>query len=150
MRIEEEIKQKKFKNRAVKAAINILFTGSHINIMQTHILKPYDISWQQFNILRILKGRNGEPTPLKLLSARMVDRSSNTSRLVEKLKNKGLVERLTNENDRRKVDIFITGAGLELVEEATIKMDEGLDKDICHLTDEELEQLNHLLDKFRG
>ena len=95
MTIEEEIKQKKFKSETVKATINILFTSSHINVQQTQILKPYDISWQQFNILRILRGRNGEPTPLKMLSARMVDRSSNTSRLVEKLKNKGLLERLT-------------------------------------------------------
>lgn len=150
MTIEEEIKQEKFKSETVKATINILFTSSHINVQQTQILKPYDISWQQFNILRILRGRNGEPTPLKMLSARMVDRSSNTSRLVEKLKNKGLLERLTNDHDRRKVDIFITEDGLRLVEEATTAMDEALENSICHLSEEELIQLNNLLDRFRG
>lgn len=150
MTIEEEIKQKKFKSETVKATINILFTSSHINVQQTQILKPFDISWQQFNILRILRGRKGEPTPLKMLSARMVDRSSNTSRLVEKLKNKGLLERLTNDHDRRKVDIFITEKGLRLVEEATHEMDEALENNICHLSEEELIQLNNLLDRFRG
>jgi DNA-binding MarR family transcriptional regulator len=150
MRIEEEIKQKKFDNELVKATINILFTSSYVSMVQSQVLSPFDISWQQFNILRILRGRKGKPASLKTISERMIDRSSNTSRLVEKLRSKKLVERKINEEDRRKVDIFITNEGMELIEKASDAMDTSMKEEMSHLTEEEAAKLNDLLDKFRG
>ncbi len=149
MRIEEEIKQKKFKSEYIKADINVMFSANWISARQSHILKPYDISIQQFNILRILRGQHPKPAPLKLLTERMIDRMSNTSRLVEKLKKKGLVTRQVCETNRRQVDISITEKGLALVEKAS-ELIEGEREQSRNLTDEEIKQLNRLLDKMRG
>ena len=149
MRIEEEIKQKKFKSEYIKADINVMFSANWIAARQSHILKPYDISIQQFNILRILRGQHPKPAPLKLLTERMIDRMSNTSRLVEKLKKKGLVTRQVCETNRRQVDISITEKGLALVEKAS-ELIEGEREQSRNLTDEEIKQLNRLLDKMRG
>ena len=150
MRIEDEIKQENFESETVKATINILFTASWIGMFQLQVLKPFDISWQQFNILRILRGRKGKPAPLKLISARMIDRSSNTSRLVEKLRSKKLVKRRINEEDRRKVDIVLTDKGMELINQASDKMSEYMQKELDGLSEEDAKKLNILLDRFRG
>ncbi len=150
MRIEDEIKQQKFESETAKSAINILFTASWIGMYQLQVLKPYGISWQQFNILRILRGRKGEPASLKVISERMIDRSSNTSRLVEKLRTKKLIERRINEEDRRKVDIYLTEKGLNLVNTASERVSEHMKEDLGHLSQEESGKLNELLDKFRG
>lgn len=150
MRIEDEIKQQKFESETAKSAINILFTASWIGMYQLQVLKPFGISWQQFNILRILRGRKGEPASLKIISERMIDRSSNTSRLVEKLRTKKLIERRINEEDRRKVDIYLTEKGLNLVNTASERVSEHMKVDLGHLSQEESGKLNELLDKFRG
>lgn len=149
MRIEEEIRQKKFKSEYIKADINVMFSANWISARQSNMLKPYDISIQQFNILRILRGQHPKPAPLKLLTERMIDRMSNTSRLVEKLKKKGLVTRRVCETNRRQVDISITDKGLALVEEAS-GLIEGEREKSRNLTSEEVKQLNRLLDKMRG
>lgn len=150
MRIEEEIKQKEFSSERLKALVNILFTASWFYSQQNQIFKDFDISWQQFNILRILRGRKGKPASLKMLSQRMIDRNSNTSRLVDKLEKKGYVSRLSNDMDRRKVDIFITEDGLEIANLASLETEALIQKKINNLTEQEECQLNHLLDKLRG
>lgn len=150
MRIEEEIKQREFSSERLKALVNILFTASWFYSQQNQIFKDFDISWQQFNILRILRGRKGKPASLKMLSQRMIDRNSNTSRLVDKLEKKGYVSRLSNDIDRRKVDIFITEDGLEIANLASLETEALIQKKINNLTEQEECQLNHLLDKLRG
>ncbi|HKK62536.1 MAG TPA: MarR family transcriptional regulator [Bacteroidales bacterium] len=150
MKIEEEIKQKQFSSQRLKALVNVLFTASWFYSLQNTIFKKYDISWQQFNILRILKGQKGKPCSLKMLSERMIDRNSNTSRLVDKLERKGYVARHSNEIDRRKVDIVITPSGLDLAHLATVETDELVINEINSLTEEEEMKLNELLDKLRG
>ena len=150
MEIEEEIKQKEFSSERVKALVNILFTASWFYSKQNQIFKDFDISWQQFNILRILRGRKGKPASLKMLSQRMIDRNSNTSRLVDKLESKGYVARHSNEADRRKVDIFITKEGLEIANLASIETESLVQGNIDNLTEKEEIQLNLLLDKLRG
>ena len=130
MKIEEEIKQKKFKDVYHKAHINVLFTASWLSKHSTDLLKPYHISIQQFNILRILRGLYPEPATVKLLTERMIDKMSNASRLVEKLKQKGLVERRVCPSDRRRVDVRITEDGLQLLGEVSSVLEDGLNNKI--------------------
>ncbi len=149
MKIEEAIQQKKFVNPHHKMTLNILYTAGQILSRNTRILRPFNISQQQFNILRILRGMHPEPATVKLLTERMLDQMSNASRLVEKLKQKGLVKRTTCENDRRRVDISITEAGLQLLAEASEKLESDMEYMNANLTPEEALQLSDLLDKAR-
>ncbi|HYG53070.1 MAG TPA: MarR family transcriptional regulator [Flavobacteriales bacterium] len=148
-RIEEEIKQKKFENEFHKLTINVMFTASWFQARHLQIFKPHGISGQQYNILRILKGQLPNPAPLKLLTERMIDKMSNTSRLVEKLVKKGLVERTICEGNRRQVDIIITQKGLDLLKEVTKKLDMEQSR-LTSLTEKEAKQLNNLLDQLRN
>lgn len=148
MKIEEEIKQTKpFNNPQVKAIVNLLFSCSWLSAKQARMLKPFGLSMQQYNILRILKGMHPEPATVKLLIERMLDKTSNASRLVDKLKLKGLVERKACKVDRRRVDVMITAEGIVLLERIAGLMDN--DHDIINLNDEEANLLSDLLDKMR-
>ncbi len=149
MKLEEEINQAVFKNEYQKVQINVLVTSAWINQNTNKALKKFNISWQQFNILRILRGRHPEPASVKLLAERMIDKMSNASRLVEKLKLKNLVERKACPEDRRKVDILITEEGLALIEEASAIIEQqGKDLE-KNLSKEEATLLSNLLDKMR-
>lgn len=148
--IEQEINQKKFKNDSIKLDVNIMFTASFMAIIKKRALDNFGISWQQFNILRILRGAYPKSSALKDLTNRMVDRTSNTSRLVDKLISKGLVVRATSENDRRKVNITISQKGLDLVETASASLEFELENNLAHLSVSELKELNRLLDRVRG
>jgi DNA-binding MarR family transcriptional regulator len=149
MKLEEAIQQKKFISEFQKAHLNILFSASYLNQQTTASLRPFGLTWQQFNVLRILRGRHPEPATVKLLTERMIDKTSNASRLVDKLLAKKLVERSTSQADRRRVDINITEAGLELLQQASHELEDGASFTGGSLTAEEAEQLNFLLDKFR-
>lgn len=150
MKIEEEIQQKTFTSCYQKAHINVLFTSAWLSQHSSRVLKPYNISWQQFNILRILRGMHPKPATVKLLTERMIDKMSNASRLVEKLKQKGLVERENCIEDRRRVNVVITEEGLSLINEASQLMENQLEKRLNALTEEEANELNRILDKMRG
>lgn len=149
MRIEEAIKQKEFKDPYNKAVVNLLFTQSHIVSKQSSLFKPFGLSPEQYNVLRILRGQNGNPITVSSIQDRMLNKMSNASRLVEKLKLKNLVIREECPTDRRQVDILITDKGLEVLErlEAAIY---NLNRDLVQLNEEEVDQLNFLLDKLRG
>ena len=149
MRIEEEIKQTKpFPNPQTKALVNLTFTASWIEGEQAKFLKPFGISIQQYNILRILKGMRPKPATVKTLIERMIDKNSNASRLVDKLLKKGLVERNACMEDRRRVDVLITEEGLKMIDDVADGMKNS--PVLLHLTDEESNQLSDLLDKMRG
>jgi DNA-binding MarR family transcriptional regulator len=150
MKIEQEIRQKAFKSKSQKAHINLMFTASWMDQRTHAALKKFRISRQQFNILRILKGLHPEPATVKLLTERMIDKMSNASRLVEKLKQKGLVYRIECPADRRKVDVGITEKGIELVNQASEVIERDMHDSFNTLSDEEAETLSHLLDKLRG
>ena len=112
-------------------------------------LKPFDISIEQFNVLRILRGKKGEPTNLQDIQERMISKMSNTTRLVDKLILKGYVERFICEKNRRKVDIYVTENGLNVLKELdpiVEKIEEAL---TSNLTEKELIELNILLTKLR-
>lgn len=150
MKLEQEIQQEKFQSEYHKVHVNVLFTASWLNLQTTKLLKSYNISPQQFNILRILRGMHPEPASVKILTERMIDKMSNASRLVEKLKQKGLVEREASENDRRRVNVSITPQGLELLEKASHDIEKSIKSNLSNLSTSEASQLNKLLDKIRG
>lgn len=148
MGIEQDIKQSSFASEKAKATINIIYTGNWILQQQNELLKPYDITVQQYNVLRILRGQKGIPITVLGITERMLDRMSNASRLVDKLLEKGFVQRRECPNDRRAVDIIILTRGLELLQEIEI-FQENWAKKMIHLEDDKLKQLNELLDQFR-
>lgn len=149
MEIGKEIKQSKFRNEHHKMLINILFTSGWLDAKHACNLKPYGISSQQYNILRILRGQHPKPATVNLLIERMLDKNSNASRLVEKLRLKKLVERATCPEDRRAVNVLITQKGLDLLTEID-KHETSFLKELKNLSEKEAEQINLLLDKLRG
>jgi DNA-binding MarR family transcriptional regulator len=149
MKIEEEIKQRPFKDGYAKAVVNLLFTQSYVVSRQSRIFKPHDISAEQYNVLRILRGRFPKPITVSSIQERMLNKMSNASRLVEKLKQKEMVKRTECPEDRRQVDVSITEKGLDLLE-LLDKEVKQFNMETIHLDKDEVEQLNHLLDKLRG
>jgi DNA-binding MarR family transcriptional regulator len=113
-----------------------------------HILKPFGISLQQFNILRILRGQKGNPAPLKLITERMLDKMSNTSRLVDKMLIKNLLERNICSDNRRQVEIILTKKGLDVCNEISAVMEKSR-SETQSLSEKEAADLNRLLDKIR-
>ena len=150
MSIEKEINQlKPFRNNYLKAYVNIMYTASWISKRQSDAIKKYDITIQQYNILRILKGLSGEPATVKLLTERMIDKMSNASRLVDKLLSKNYVQRIENSLDRRRVDIYLTEEGDKVLELASVELDALLQEKKLELSLEEAGILSELLDKLR-
>lgn len=149
MKIEDEIKQKAFKSEFQKAMINILFTSGWLEHKQTQFFKQWGISPQQYNVLRILRGQNNNPITVASIQDRMMDKMSNASRLVEKLKQKNLIERKECKADRRQVDIVITQKGLDLLSLIDSNMNDQ-EKMMKNISKEEAVELNRLLDKLRG
>jgi DNA-binding MarR family transcriptional regulator len=150
VKIEEAIKQnKQFNSEFEKLVVNVLFTSGWLEGLSIQRLKPFGISPQQFNVLRILRGVHPHPCSLGQVTARMIDKNSNATRLVEKLRLKGLVKRELCLNNRRQVDIHITVDGLKLLEEIDKNFAEW-NKGPHHLSETEMKQLNNLLDKLRG
>ncbi|NND35367.1 MAG: MarR family transcriptional regulator [Saprospiraceae bacterium] len=148
MILEEAIKQHKFKSLQHKTALNLYYTQAQLHSFSSGLLKPYGISVQQFNILRILRGQKGNVIGVSEISERMIDKMSNTSRLVEKLRQKNLVQRRECPEDRRKAEISITPEGLSLINEASGKVDQQLMDRLQILSEEELSTINILLDKL--
>jgi DNA-binding MarR family transcriptional regulator len=148
MKIEKEIYQDKFASEKHKATVNLLFTSNWLNTKIRDELAPYDITTQQFNILRILRGQQAGPATVNLLKERMLDKMCDASRMVERLKDKGLIEKRINKSDRRAADIFISKKGMELL--AEIDKARNPEQIMPNLTDKEAEMLNFLLDKMRG
>ncbi len=148
MSIEVAIKQYKFNNDFEKAVINILYTASWLEGQNIQRFKPYGISPQQFNVLRILRGASPNPVRLTDITERMIDKNSNATRLVEKLRQKGFLKRDVCKNNRRQVDITITPNGLSLLNELDILPSEW-SKIFKGIKKEEAKQLNVILDKIR-
>lgn len=149
MSIEEEVKQSKFENEFQKAAINVMFTSGWLYNTNAARLKVFDITPEQFNVLRILRGSHPKPMMLAEITCRMIDRSSNATRLVEKLRQKGMVKRELCKNNRRQVDIVITGKGLSLLNEIDKSADQWLNT-LKSITKTEALELNRILDKLRN
>jgi DNA-binding MarR family transcriptional regulator len=149
MSLSKDIQQKEFRSEYQKAMLNILYTHNHLITKMTDVFKEYDITRQQFNVLRILRGQYPGHASVNLIKDRMLDKMSDTSRIVERLRIKGFISRTDCEKDKRSVEIRITDAGLELLDRMEPEV-VSLEKLLHNLTPEEARQLNDLLDKIRG
>jgi DNA-binding MarR family transcriptional regulator len=149
MKLEEEIKQDVFESEHQKAFLNILVTSGWLNGLNSAALKPFGISPQQYNVLRILRGQHPHPVTLSVIQERMLDKMSNASRLVDKLVEKKLVDRNQCCHNRRQVDILITPSGLELLLKSESPMKDA-HRQLEQITDEEAIDLSRILEKIRG
>ncbi len=149
--IEELIKTKPIKDPYARAMLNIIFTGSWIVSNANQSLKPFGITEPQYNVLRILRGQNGEAMNLFEIQNRMLQRMSNVSRLIDKLVDKGFVERTECKENRRMVDIRITQQGLTLLIDAEATMQQNMESIIASkLTKEQAAQLADWLDAMHS
>ena len=147
MKIEDAI-QSKFKSSHIKAIVNVRFTSNYISSLQNNFMARYDLTMPQFNILRILRGA-GTILSVNTIKERMIEKSPNTTRLLDKLIEKGFISRARCEKDRRVVYVEITEKGLGLLK----GIDEALEFETLipkKLSEAECEQLSNLLDKLRG
>ena len=149
MKIEDALKIGNGLDLSSKTLINIQYTSRILEEKFAALLKEYDLSTPQFNVLRILRGQKGKPASLACIQERMVDRSSNTTRLVDKLIKKELVSRRICPDNRRKVEIEITTNGLTLLKELDPLTSAENASNTSSLNDDELVTLNNLLDKLR-
>lgn len=146
--IEKLIAQKAFTSEYTKGLVSLVFVGNWIVSRNQLFFKKFDITMQQYNILRILRGQHPKAASINMLKERMLDKMSDVSRLVERLRKADLVERKSCELDRRAVDVKITARGLQLLKEIDDEIG-ALEENIKHaLNEKEVQQLNKLLDKL--
>lgn len=149
MQLQKETLTTRFESIHHQVVVNVLHTGNWCNDKLKQLIIPYDITTQQFNIMRILRGQFPNPSTINLLKLRMLDKMSDASRIVDRLVQKDLVIKKPNKVDKRSVSILISNKGLELLK----RMDEDINISsiiTSNLTVAEAFQLNELLDKMRG
>lgn len=132
-----------------KTVLNIMYTQNILSDKFSELLKPFDISSEQFNVLRILRGQKGAPANMCLIQERMLAKTSNTTRLVDKLLLKELVTREICPDNRRKMEVMITKKGMDLLTALDPKVEAHENQFAANINQAELEQLNSLLEKFR-
>jgi DNA-binding MarR family transcriptional regulator len=147
MGIEKDIQQTNFRNEFQKMGINIIYTANWLNEKMGQILSTEDITQQQYNILRILRGSDAPLSTLKIRE-RMLDKMSDTSRIVDRLIVKGLVEKFACVKDKRLVDITVTKKGLQLLEKLDA-LNEQIDSILKGVSEKEAHTINQILDKLR-
>ncbi len=148
--IGEEIQQSEFSDAYQKLGINILFTAAWFGEINRIALKDFDISLPQYNVLRILRGQKGQAISVAGLCERMIDKSSNASRIVDKLETRKLVSRRVCDNDRRQVDVVITEMGTNLLGELDEKIPTFKTIMSKQLSSKDAEALNFALDQIRN
>lgn len=148
MGLEQDIQQSRFRNAWQKASINLIYTLGWMKDKTRCFFESEDITAQQFNILRILRGSFPQPLSTLQIRERMLEKMSDTSRIVDRLITKGLVKKVVCKSDRRLVDVIITDKGKKLLERLDERQDE-MDKALGNLSEKEAEQLSELLDKIR-
>lgn len=146
--IERLIQQKQFKNEYEKAIVSLLYCSNFVITAQQEAFKKFAITHQQFNALRILRGQYPNPANLNLIKERLIDRNSDVSRLIERLRISEFVERVTCPNDRRSVDVKITEKGLAVLAEIDKANETLFTSELMPLSQQELEAFNVLFDKL--
>jgi DNA-binding MarR family transcriptional regulator len=149
MKIEDALKSTVDYSKSTRVVLNVMYTQNVITDSFNDIIKKYDISGEQYNVLRILRGQKGCPANMCIIQERMLAKTSNTTRLVDKLLLKDLVTRNVCPENRRKIEVLITQKGLDLLIELDPKVREHEESFAKNLNEEELEQLNTLLEKYR-
>jgi DNA-binding MarR family transcriptional regulator len=143
-------KQEKNKDLNRAAAIELILTGNWVQDKLAEALKPYNLSIAQFNVLRILRGQKGKPASLSCVNEKMIHKMSNTTRLIDKLLEKELVERITCPENRRKIELTITASGLELLRELDTVIEDAEALALESLDIQEAEQLIAILAKMKN
>jgi DNA-binding MarR family transcriptional regulator len=150
MKLEDEIKQtKKFPSEQQKLMVNIIYTANWLRMTHMKSLKPYGISSEQYNVLRILRGQHPNCATNQMIMERMLDKSSNCSRIVDKLKDKKLVDRRENKDDRRQVDIVVTEKGLTMLKEIDHDNEFTGQKFLKNISAKDAAIVNDILDRLR-
>lgn len=149
MGIDQDIHQTRFRNELQKASLNLLYTYGWLTERTKEVFATEDITPQQFNILRILRGSHPRPLSTLQIRERMLDKMSDTSRIVDRLIVKGLVKKAICKADRRLVDVMITDKGKKVLERLDARQDD-LDNILGNLSKKEAVTLSDLLDKVRG
>ena len=150
MKIEEVLKSTVPMDDSKKIILNVLYTQNVITESFNEILKPYEISGEQYNVLRILRGQKGNPANMCVIQERMLAKTSNTTRLVDKLLLKELVTREVCPENRRKIEVLITEKGLEVLKELDPKVTRHEEFFSNNLNTDEIILLNQLLEKYRN
>ena len=148
MKLEQAIKSTKFKNEVHKAGLNILYTAWWLKTVMSKDLKEYGLTHEQYNVLRILKGKHPEQMCVRDIACRMIEKSSNVPRIVDRLELKKLVKRSTSEIDKRETVITLTQSGITILEASTAILNKLMDETIA-ISDKEATALNKLLEKVR-
>lgn len=148
MKLEQAIQTSNFRSLGHRSVLHLLLVSNKIMDQVGQALKPFGVSLQQFNVLRILRGQKGKAANLNTLNERMISKMSNTTRLVDKLIDKSFVSRSVCESNRRKIEIFITPAGEEALVEMDLAVQRAETEMMKELTDSQLETLNTLLDRI--
>ena len=149
MSLEQSISQSKFDSEQEKLMINVIYSANLLNLITSRLFKPYELSPQQYNVLRILSGEEGESIALMDIEHRMLDKSSNVSRLVDKLISKDLVNRSVSSKDRRRIEIVITSRGLSVLKEIDVILADMTSKIKAIISDDNAKQTNRILDQLR-
>ncbi len=150
MKLEEQLKTSSKLPESRRLVLNIIVTANHISEKLLEALKPFGISNQQFNVLRILRGQKGKPANLSTIQDRMVNKMSNTTRLIDKLVDKGLCERIVCPSNRRKIEIRITKEGIKILSQIDPVIDK-VENDLAEkVSEKELLLLNRLLNELRS
>ena len=149
MSLEQSISQSKFDSEQEKLMINVIYSANLLNLITSRLFKPYELSPQQYNVLRILRGQKGESIGLMDIEHRMLDKSSNVSRLVDKLISKDLINRSISSKDRRRIEIVITSRGVSVLKEIDVILSEMNSKIKAIISDDNAKQTNRILDQLR-
>ena len=148
MKLEQAIQSTKFKSEVHKAVLHILYTAWWLKTQSAKELKEFGLTHEQYNVLRILKGKYPEQMCVRDIASRMIEKNSNVPRIIDRLELKKWVERSTSQLDKRETVITITKAGIDILEASTLVMDERMSKQF-QLPEEEAVTLNLLLEKIR-
>tara|TARA_Y100000385_G_C12712040_1_gene475008 strand:+ start:49 stop:516 length:468 start_codon:yes stop_codon:yes gene_type:complete len=149
MSLEQSISQAKFDSEQEKLMINVIYSANLLNLITTRLFKPFDLSPQQYNVLRILRGQKGKSIALMDIEDRMLDKSSNVSRLVDKLIFKDLVNRSVCSEDRRRIEILINASGMSILKDIDVILDEMNSKLKDLISDDDAKDTNRILDHLR-
>jgi DNA-binding MarR family transcriptional regulator len=148
VKLEEAIQSVKFKNQTHKAGLNILYTAWWLKTVMSRELKKFGLTHEQYNVLRILKGKSPDEMCVKDIAGRMIEKNSNVPRILDRLVLKKLVKRSTDANDKRHTVMTLTEAGFNILELSTQRIDE-LFAELIEMDDANAAHLNELLEKWR-
>ena len=149
VKLEQAIQSNKFKSGVHKATLNILYTAWWLKTVMSKELKEFGLTHEQYNVLRILKGKYPEQMCVRDIACRMIEKSSNVPRIIDRLELKKMVKRSTSALDKRETVITLTDSGIKLLEECTAVVTDIMDNAIC-VNEEEATSLNCLLEKVRS